>query len=223
MDEGAQRQRLGQCAGEEDILGIAPEPLEVDHARADADKDQEEMPRPGMHGQGRQRIHKAACIRKHSDTAKEAEAHQEGEEHPADALPAQPRVGEQQIHGDTAKLEWEIPPVICPVPQGKSQDKLLPDLAAQHKHAAQEKHPVRPTGKIQSHQRRLLTHLKHLFYIIPRAQKRKRRASGIYFSSRGSRYNPRGSGAKRWNRFGLHGCVIIIPQILPVLYGFPSF
>ena len=96
-----------------------------------------------MHGQGGQRIHKAACIRKYGDTAQKTETHQEGEEHPAGALPAYPRISEQDIHRDAAQLKRKIPPVVCPVIQGECQNKLFPDLAAQHEFAAQEKYPVR--------------------------------------------------------------------------------
>lgn len=92
-----------------------------------------------MNRQGGKRIVETAGIGKYSHSAQKAVAYQECEKHPARAFPAQPRICKKHIHGDAAQLKREIPPVVCPVPENKCEKTLLPYLAAQHEHAAQEK------------------------------------------------------------------------------------
>ena len=100
------------------------------------------MPDVGVRGQLRDRILKPARIREYDDTAHQAVAHEERKERPADPFPAQPRIGEQYIHGNAAELKGHIPPVVDAVSKGEGQDKLFPDLAAQHENTAQKEQSV---------------------------------------------------------------------------------
>ena len=101
------------------------------------------MPNVGVRGERWQRILKPGRVQEDDDAAKKAVAHEKCEERLADSFPAQPWVGKQYIHGHTAKLEGQLPPVIGAASNTESQGKLLPDLAAQHENTAQKEQSVR--------------------------------------------------------------------------------
>ena len=63
---------------------------------------------------------KTGCIRKYSDPTQQAVAHEKGERGGPGIPAPYPRVGEQNIHGDAAELEWKIPPVIAAAADNKS-------------------------------------------------------------------------------------------------------
>ena len=102
-----------------------------------------------MHCQGRIAVVQAAGVGEYDSSAQEGVAHNKTEKRSADFFRAREGKGKKNIHGDAAQLKREIPPVVCPVPENKCEKTLLPYLAAQHEHAAQEKNPVRQPGKIR--------------------------------------------------------------------------
>ena len=100
------------------------------------------MPEVGVDRQRCQGIMKTAGIGKDRDSSEKGVAHEKRKDHPAQSFPADPGIGDQEIHRDTAELKRKIPPVILSAAKQKSQRKLFPDLAGEHDDAAQKKQPV---------------------------------------------------------------------------------
>lgn len=80
-----------------------------------------------------------AGICKDGDPSKQPEGHEEAQKDTAQ--PGVFRIGKerQDIHGDTAELKGEIPPLIGTMIQNKRQTCLLPDLREKHEKPADQK------------------------------------------------------------------------------------
>lgn len=65
-------------------------------------------------------------IQECEDAAKKTEVHEEGKQDASYSRGSAPRKDQADIHGDTAQLEGEIPPVVGSVVYYKSETVLFP-------------------------------------------------------------------------------------------------
>lgn len=100
------------------------------------------MPAVRESGQCGQRIVKAGGVGEHGDAAQKSVAHEKGEQSLFQRCPVKPGIYKQDIHGDAAQLEREVPPVVLPAAQDESEGELLPDLAGEHEEPADKEENV---------------------------------------------------------------------------------
>ena len=95
-----------------------------------------------------QRIMQPGCVRKHGDPAEQTVAHKERQQGQTGRSFAEPGINKKNVHGDTAELEWKIPPDIAAASNSESKGKLFPYLAAEHEHTARKECDGRNIGEI---------------------------------------------------------------------------
>ena len=117
--------------------------MQIYSAGGDPCYDEKDMPDIGKSGERGKRIVQAGGICKDGCPAKRTITHEECKQRLPGKRPAQPWVYQEQVHGNAAELEREIPPVILAAAQDKSQRELFPYLAAEHEDAAYEKENIR--------------------------------------------------------------------------------
>lgn len=139
-------QPCAACKGAQGIF-VSKE-TKIDKTTADPDENQQTVPQIGVCGQRGISVMETAGVRKHGDPAQKCIAHEKCEQGAADPRAAEPGIGDQDIHGNAAELEREIPPVIRSAAQDKGEHVLLPDLAAQHEKTAQKEQSVGKRGEI---------------------------------------------------------------------------
>ena len=100
------------------------------------------MPQVGVYSECGERIMQSACVSKHDNPSQQTVAHEECENSKAGVFVPQPRICEENIHGNAAELERKIPPVVAPASKGECQGKLLPYLAGQHDDTAEKEENV---------------------------------------------------------------------------------
>lgn len=100
------------------------------------------MPAVRESGQRGQRIVKAGGVGEHGDAAQKTVAHEKGEQGLLQRGPADPGIYKQDIHGDAAQLEREVPPVVLSAAQDEGEGELFPDLAGEHEEAADQEKNV---------------------------------------------------------------------------------
>ena len=91
--------------------GTAPVGQAGDRAEG-SDKKQQEMPDKAVERQRPVGIHEARRIRQGKDGAQDAEILKKGRQNGSSLRRLYPREGQAEVHGDAAKLEGKVPPVI---------------------------------------------------------------------------------------------------------------
>ena len=96
------------------------------------------MPCIRVDGQRQISVVHAACVKEYKDSGEKTEIRQKTEEYIPDRLFPYPGQEQAYIHGKTAELEREIPPVVVSAAQPESQTVLFPDFAGGHKYTAEQ-------------------------------------------------------------------------------------
>ena len=93
---------------------------------------EQDVPQVGVDRQDGGFVMEAACVGENGNPAEEAVVHQEGEQSLAGAGGFEPGEDQEDVHGDAAELEGEIPPLVDAVVLTECEIPLFPELAGRH-------------------------------------------------------------------------------------------
>lgn len=153
--------------------GRGAEFFDVGKAGGQAYGYKQNVPQVGVDRQDGGFVVEAACVGENGDAAEEAVVHQEGEQGLAGAGGAEPGEDQEDVHGDAAELEGEIPPLVDAVVLTEGEIPLLPELTARHEEAAEQKKMIQFLGGnpvfhfgLLMYLERTYAHFAYPFYIV---------------------------------------------------------